>query len=145
MKILEKYTLDIGDVVKRSGLPASTLRFYEEKGLIKSVGRNGLRRIFDANVLDQLAIIALGRSAGFSLDENADMFTDRVPKIDRKQLLGKAEQLDKTIKQLAAMRDGLRHAADCSAPSHIECPKFQRLLRAANNQQIKRRSRPSAK
>jgi len=145
MKILEKYTLDIGDVVKRSGLPASTLRFYEEKGLIKSVGRNGLRRIFDANVLDQLAIIALGRSAGFSLDEIADMFTDKVPKIDRKQLLSKAEQLDKTIKQLVAMRDGLRHAADCPAPSHIECPKFQRLLRAANNQQIKRRSRPSAK
>src|SRR5690242_5737449 len=36
--------LDIGDVARRAGLPVSTLRYYEEKGLIASVGRNGLRR-----------------------------------------------------------------------------------------------------
>jgi DNA-binding transcriptional MerR regulator len=31
--------LDIAAVSRRSGLPASTLRFYEEKGLIASIGR----------------------------------------------------------------------------------------------------------
>ena len=36
--------MDITEVAKRSGVPASTLRFYEEKGLIASVGRRGLRR-----------------------------------------------------------------------------------------------------
>jgi len=36
--------------------------------------------------------------------------------------------LDQSIKQLTAMRDGLRHAAACSAPSHLECPKFRRLM-----------------
>jgi hypothetical protein len=29
------------------------------------------------------------------------------------------------------MRDGLRHAAACPAPSHLECPTFRRLMRAA--------------
>lgn len=120
--------MDIGDVAKLSGLKPSTLRFYEEKGLIKSVGRNGLRRVFDADVLDFLALITLGRKAGFTLDEIAAMFTANGPQIDRDQLRDKANQLDKTIKELTSMRDGLRHAADCPAPSHFECPKFQRLL-----------------
>ena len=44
--------LDIAEVARRSGLPASTLRFYEEKGLIDSVGRHGLRRLFGPDVLE---------------------------------------------------------------------------------------------
>lgn len=121
--------MDITEVAKRSGVPASTLRFYEEKGLITSVGRRGLRRLFGANVLEQLALIALGRSAGFSLDEIARMSgADGRPKIDRQLLADKAEELDSSIRKLIAMRNGLRHAAVCSAPSHMECPTFRRLL-----------------
>lgn len=121
--------MDIAEVAKRSGVPASTLRFYEEKGLINSVGRQGLRRLFNANVLERLALIALGRAAGFSLDEIARMLDEKAgPEIDRALLLSKADELDKTIGKLQAMRDGLRHAAVCSAPSHMECPKFRRLL-----------------
>src|SRR5215208_492137 len=125
-------SLDITEVVQRSGVPASTLRFYEEKGLIASIGRRGLRRLFDAGVLERLALIALGRAAGFALDEIALMFApDGRPRIDRQMLAAKAEELDKTIRKLSAMRDGLRHAAVCRAPSHQECPTFRRLLRAA--------------
>ena len=121
--------MDIGEVAKRSGVPASTLRFYEEKGLIQSVGRNGLRRVFNASVLEQLALIALGRAAGFSLDEVGSMLgADGAPDIDRQVLLDKADALDKTIQQLTAMRDGLRHAAACKAPSYLECPSFRRLM-----------------
>ena len=121
--------MDITEVAKRSGVPASTLRFYEQKGLIASIGRRGLRRLFGANVLEQLALIALGRSAGFSLDEIARMLgIDGRPKIDRQLLADKAEELDSAIRKLIAMRDGLRHAAVCSAPSHMDCPTFRRLL-----------------
>ena len=124
--------LDITEVARRSGVPASTLRFYEEKGLIVSIGRRGLRRVFEASVLERLAMIALGRAAGFSLDEIARMFApDGRPRIDRQVLSAKAEELDRTIRELSAMRDGLRHAAACSAPSHMECPTFRRILRAA--------------
>jgi DNA-binding transcriptional MerR regulator len=124
--------LDIGEVAQRSGVSVSTLRFYEDKGLIASIGRRGLRRQFDSRVLERLALIALGRSAGFSLDEIALMFApDGKPRIDRRLLSAKAEELDKTIRELSAIRDGLRHAAACPAPSHMECPTFRRILKAA--------------
>jgi DNA-binding transcriptional MerR regulator len=83
-------------------------------------------------VLERLALIALGRAAGFSLDEIARVFApDGRPKIDRQLLAGKADELDRTIRKLSAMRDGLRHAAACPAPSHMECPTFRRLMSAA--------------
>ena len=124
--------MDIVEVAKRSGLPASTLRYYEEKGLIISVGRQGLRRTFEPRVLEQLALISLGQLAGFSLDEIAEMFTsDRRPDIKRELLEFKADQIDKMVRRLRAMSRGLRHAANCPAPSHMECPSFRGLLKAA--------------
>jgi DNA-binding transcriptional MerR regulator len=124
--------LDIAEVAEQCGVPASTLRFYEEKGLIESVGRRGLRRVFAASVLERLALIALGRAAGFSLDEIAQMFApDGRLRIDRHKLAAKAKELDATIRKLTAMRDGLRHAVACTAPSHMECPKFRRIVKAA--------------
>lgn len=132
--------LDIGDVAARSGLPTSTLRYYEEKGLIASIGRNGIRRIYDAHVLDRLTLIILGRNAGFSLDEIGNMLLSGGTSINRDQLLAKADELDQQIKQLTAIRDGLRHTVECSAPSHLECPTFQQLMRVAlKHQQRKNR------
>lgn len=143
--------LDIAEVADRSGLPASTLRYYEEKGLIRSIGRRGLRRLFDPGIVEQLALIALGRAAGFSLEELAGMFgPDGRPDIDRSMLAARADALDSTIRKLSAMRDGLRHAAECRAPSHMECPKFRRILRAAgdgafSDRRTSIRTRPFAK
>jgi len=125
-------TLDISEVARLSGVPASTLRYYEEKQLIHSIGRRGLRRLFDGRVIERLALIALGRAAGFSLDEMTRMFTpDGKTRIDRSQLAAKVDELDGRIRELVAMRDGLKHAASCRAPSHMECPTFRRLLKAA--------------
>lgn len=130
--------LDITEVGRRSGLPSSTLRFYEEKGLIASTGRRGLRRLFAPGVVERLALIALGRAAGFSLDEIKLMFApDGRPRIDRKLLATKADELDKTIRSLSALRDSLRHAAACPARTHLECPKFQRYLRAATRRGVR--------
>lgn len=124
--------MDIAEVAKRAGVPASTLRFYEEKGLIASIGRKGLRRLFKPGVLDQLALIALGRAAGFSLDEIAVMSTaDGHTRIDRQMLATRAEQIDRMVVKLRAMSKGLHHAAKCPASNHMECPTFRRLMKAA--------------
>jgi DNA-binding transcriptional MerR regulator len=124
--------LDITEVARRSGVAASTLRFYEQKGLIASIGRRGLRRVFAPGVLERLAMIALGRAAGFSLQEIGLMFApDGKVRIDRRMLAAKAEELESTIGKLSAMRDDLRHAAACTAPSHMECPNFRRYLQSA--------------
>ncbi|RJE78053.1 MerR family transcriptional regulator [Pseudoalteromonas sp. MSK9-3] len=132
-------TLDISEVVKRSGLPASTLRYYEDKGLIKSIGRNGLRRVFNEKVINILASISLGQLAGLTLDEIGTMIIDsnRV-QIDRNKLTTKANEIEQTIAQLSAVRDGLRHAAVCPEENHFNCPKFLKLLHNANQYTKKR-------
>jgi len=135
--------LDIAAVAKRSGIPASTLRFYEEKGLIHSIGRVGLKRVFDHRVLERLALISLGRSAGFSLEEMAGMFgPDGKPRIDKRVLTAKAEELAASIRKLSAIREGLLHASVCRAPSHMECPTFQRILRVTASKNAGHGSKP---
>lgn len=131
-------TLDIAEVARRTGVPASTLRYYDEKGLIRPIGRRGLRRLFDAGVLDRLAVIALGRSAGFSLTEIGRMFApDGRLRINRAALAAKAGDLDATIRKLTALRDGLRHASACPARDHLECPTFRRLMKIAAGRKSK--------
>lgn len=139
--------MNITEVAKRSRLPASTIRYYEEKGLIHSIGREGLKRVFSPNVLDTLSLIALGRNTGFSLDEIGEMLLNQNPEkadkhgpeIDREKLLAKAQELDHKIQEITAMRDGLLHAAECPAPTHMECPTFRRYLNIA-----KRWARPAS-
>ncbi|TGV50975.1 MerR family transcriptional regulator, partial [Mesorhizobium sp. M00.F.Ca.ET.149.01.1.1] len=83
--------MDIVEVSRRTGVPASTLRYYEEKGLIASIGRRGLRGLFDPAILERLAMIALGRAGGFALDEISAMLTpDGLPKMDQRRLDAKA-------------------------------------------------------
>jgi DNA-binding transcriptional MerR regulator len=135
--------LDINAVSRRSGVPASTLRYYEARGLIASIGRRGLRRVFEAGVVERLALIALGRQAGFSLDQIAAMFDERGGvAIDRAMLSARAGELDALIRRLVAMRDGLRHAAACPAPRHMACPRFRRIVRAAASGALARGAAP---
>jgi len=119
--------MDIADVAKRTGVPASTLRYYENKGLLKSLAGKGQRRQFAADVVDRLALIALGQAAGFSLDEVASMLVDL--QVNREMLVAKADDIDARITRLQAMSKGLRHAAACPEQDHLACPKFQRLMK----------------
>lgn len=136
--------MDIAEVARRSGVPASTLRYYEEKRLIRSVGRQGLRRVFTPDVLQRLALISLGQSAGFALQELAAMFSpDGRLRIDRQRLRQKADDIDATIRRLSSLRDGLRHAAECPAPSHLECPTFRALIAKAARRRRIRGKRPA--
>ncbi|WP_440957342.1 helix-turn-helix domain-containing protein [Oceanicaulis sp. LC35] len=136
--------LDISQVARQTGLRASTLRYYEERGLITAVGRRGLKRLFEEQVIERLAMIALGQAAGFTLDEIAAMFGDSdQPRIERDRLLEKADELDQSIRRLTAMRDGLRHAADCPHPRHMDCPKFQRIVNAAARGALTRSRTPN--
>ena len=132
--------MDIGDVSKQSGLTTSTLRYYEEIGLIKSNDRKGLRRQYHSNVLERLALITLGRYAGFSLDEISSMLPqfNRSLKIDRNKLKAKAREIDKKISQLTAVRDSLEHASNCKAANHLECPTFIKLMSLATKRSSKK-------
>lgn len=121
--------IDIGVLSEKSGLPPSTLRYYEEIGLIKSVGRHGLRRQFDAPVVTQIALISLGKMAGFSLEDIKGMFAnDGSLRFPRVELHFRADALDEQIRGLTRLRDALRHVADCPEENHMDCPKFKHLM-----------------
>lgn len=135
--------IDIAELARQTGLRASTLRYYEEKGLIASSGRRGLKRLFDPGVRERLSLIALGQASGFSLGELAVMLAPQgadagVPTIDKAQLKARADDLGRRIEALSRMRDGLLHASACSAPTLMECPKFRRIVSLAGRPGRKR-------
>jgi DNA-binding transcriptional MerR regulator len=101
--------LDIREIADLSGISPSALRYYEKRGLIQPVGRNGLRRQYHENVLNKLQLITLGQAAGFSLDDIAAM-------------------IDNTIRRLQLLSRGLKHAARCTQPEHTECEEFQKIV-----------------
>ena len=134
--------LDISEVAEASGLTASTLRYYEEQGLILSAGRHGLRRQYQPGVLLQLALIGMGKAAGFSLSEIACMFgKDGLPDLPRAELHQRADALERQMREIAVLAKALRHVAECPAPSHLECPSFQKLMRVSVKTQQRRATR----
>lgn len=125
--------LDIGEVVKRSGVPASTLRYYEQLGLLQSLGRRGLRRQYDEQVLERLVLIGLGRSAGLSLQQIGLSLPPQhgCITLDREALLAQADVLQQQISQLQRVRRHLQRAAACpEAQDARQCGSFRKLLRA---------------
>lgn len=131
-------SIDISTLSKKSGIPASTLRYYEEKKLIQSIGRNGLKRLFDTYVFEQLEFVALGQRAGFSLEDIQAMLTTKGEfEVNREKLYEKSQEIGQHIKQLTAIQRCLEHAAKCTAERHSECPKFQKLLRIAGKDQAR--------
>jgi len=134
--------MDIGEVSEQTGIPPSALRYYEDIGLIASIGRRGLRRQFGPETVLQLSLISMGKSAGFSLEEIAGMFgKNGEPDLPRAELHAKADEIDRQIRNLGALSKALRHVADCSAPSHMECPTFRRLVAIARRKRKSRATR----
>ncbi|ASM73348.1 MULTISPECIES: helix-turn-helix domain-containing protein [Roseobacteraceae] len=129
--------LDISELSRRTGFPASKLRYYEEIGLIRSIGRKGLKRLFEEEVTTRLALISLGQTAGFSLTEIRRLIgAEGQPALDLAALGQRAETIDQQISELTVLRDGIRHIMNCSAENHLECPRFKRIMRVA----LKRRA-----
>ena len=74
--------LRIGDVAARTGVPATTIRYYEKEGLLPAPERVSGRRVFDTEIIIALAVIELAKQAGFSLEEIKTLlygFSDDTP------------------------------------------------------------------
>lgn len=124
--------LDIAEVSERSGFSPSSLRYYEKRKLIEAIARNGLRRQYDQSVLQELALISLAKSAGFSLDEiGAVLRKPGTTVIPRDALIDKAGMLEERAKRLVHLANMLRHVAHCPHEDHFECSRFRKLLKVA--------------
>jgi MerR family redox-sensitive transcriptional activator SoxR len=119
--------LTIGEVARRSGVAASALRFYEERGLIASVRAGSGHRRFPRSVLRRIAFIVFAQRVGLSLDEVgaelARLPGDRIPtEGDWSSLSGTwTARIDDRIAELERLRDGLARCIGCGCLSLGQC------------------------
>ena len=123
--------LDIGEVAARSGLAPSALRYYEHEGIITSVERKGLRRQFRRDVLTTLAVVALCRRAGFTLEETRTVLATGGDAEWKTFAARKRDQLRAQAAHLGTMADQLDHALRCPSPNVFDCEHFRAALDSA--------------
>ena len=122
--------LTIGEVVARSGAPASALRFYEAKGLITSIRTEGNQRRYERAVLRRIAVIRAGRAAGIPLTQiRAGLATlphDRTPTQRDWRRLANAwrADLEHRIATLHALHSRLTTCIGCGCLSIDACALF---------------------
>lgn len=123
-----KPILSVGEISKRSGLPISTIHFYEEKGLISSFRNNGNQRQFRRESLRIISLVKAAQGIGYSLEEIKSML-EKLP-IDRKLTdadwtrISKVwkNEIEAKIKALIQIRDHLNKCIGCGCLSLSECP-----------------------
>jgi MerR family copper efflux transcriptional regulator len=126
--------MNIGQAAEASGVSAKMIRYYESVGILPSAHRsdNGYREYEEADV-HRLRFVRRARDFGFSMaqiEALLGLWADRSrPSKEVKQIaLEHVADLDRRIKNLQAMRNSLKHLADCCHGDHRpECPILQDL------------------
>jgi MerR family transcriptional regulator, redox-sensitive transcriptional activator SoxR len=119
--------LTIGEVARRSGVAASALRFYEERGLITSERAGGGHRRYPRPVLRRIAFIVFAQRVGLTLDEIgqelAKLPADRAPaRLDWSRLSRTwTARIDERIAELERLRSGLTECIGCGCLSLDRC------------------------
>ena len=120
--------MNIGDVASAAGLPAKTIRYYEDIGLIRPArATNGYRSYSDQD-LHKLRFLGRSRALGFSIDdcrallalyEDDARASAEVRRIARRHL----DEIESKIADLRAMQDTLSHLVDtCAGDDRPDCP-----------------------
>jgi MerR family redox-sensitive transcriptional activator SoxR len=118
-------TLTIGEVARRAGLRASTIRYYESLGVLPEPAREAGRRRYTEDVVRRLEVIAVAKRAGFTLDEARALLASDAPSDELRALAErKLPEVDALIARTRAMRQWLAVAAECGCASLDDCPLF---------------------
>jgi MerR family redox-sensitive transcriptional activator SoxR len=119
--------LTITEVARRSGVAASALRFYEERGLIRSERAGSGHRRYPRAVLRRVAFLVFAQRVGLTLDEIsaelAKLPRDHAPEGEdwTKLSSGWTARIDERIAQLQRMRGGLMKCIGCGCLSLEQC------------------------
>jgi len=118
--------MSISEVIKQTGLAASTLRYYEEIGLLTPVGRKSRRRQYDASVLRRLAFIQTAQQAGFTLAELRILLDSAEDpeddKIEWRELVDrKLSEMEVRLRKIKSMTRLLKDITDCQDDDLMEC------------------------
>ena len=120
-------TLTIGAVAKRSGVAASALRFYEERGLIRSERHSSTHRRFVRSTLRRIAFIVFAQKVGLTLEEIGAELSKlpdgRTPnKADWQKLSSNwSQRIDERIAELERLKEGLTGCIGCGCLSMKHC------------------------
>ena len=127
--------MNIGTAATRSGLPAKTIRYYEDIGLVvPDRSANGYRDYGDQDI-HRLTFLKRSRSLGFSIDECRlllSLYEDkhRASSDVKAIALQKIDEIDAKIEALGAMRATLGHLAEhCHGDQRPDCPILEDLAR----------------
>jgi MerR family redox-sensitive transcriptional activator SoxR len=129
--------LTIGEIARRSGVAASALRYYEERGLIRSERAGSGHRRYPRAVLRRIAFIVFAQRIGLSLEEIGGELSrlppDRAPTRDDWSLLSRAwtARIDERIAELHRLRAGLSDCIGCGCLSLERCRLANPMDRAA--------------
>jgi MerR family redox-sensitive transcriptional activator SoxR len=121
------YMLNIGEIAKRSGVAASALRFYEEKGLIRSEREGRGQRHYPREVLRRIAFIVFAQRIGLTLEEIGEELAKLPPHRaptgkDWSRLSGTwTARIDERVKELERLRAGLTQCIGCGCLSLDRC------------------------
>ncbi|MDT5140592.1 MAG: hypothetical protein QOD58_4854 [Mycobacterium sp.] len=115
--------LTIGEVARQAGIAATTLRYYEQVGLVPAPARQGGQRRYDSSVLSRLEVVRLCKSAGFTLDEIQLLFADDAPGRPASRALAgtKLVEIDAQLASLARAREVIEWGMRCTCPSIDAC------------------------
>jgi DNA-binding transcriptional MerR regulator len=113
----------IGEVARKAGVAATTLRYYERVGLLPAPTRVGGQRRYDDAVLARLEVIRLCKAAGFTLEEIALLFADDAPgrPASRALAASKLADIDARIAELGRAREIVEWGMACTCPSIDVC------------------------
>jgi MerR family redox-sensitive transcriptional activator SoxR len=131
--------MTIGEAAKRSGVAASALRYYEERGLIASERAGSGHRRFPRAALRRIAFIVFAQRIGLSLDEIgeelAKLPADRAPDRREWQRLsaGWTGRIDRKIAELERLRASLGECIGCGCLSLESCALANPADRAARS------------
>lgn len=128
--------LTIGEVAERSGIAASAIRYYESEGLIPRPARRNGWRVYDESVLDQLGLIDLAKSAGFTVAAIKQLlagFSRRAPPGERWRALTQAKlaELEERIAEAERMKRVLRVVMRCNCPTLADCGRAMKASSGA--------------
>lgn len=119
-------TQQIGDISKKSGVPASTIRYYEEIELLPPAERVNGRRRYDDTILKKLNLIRLAQKTGFTIAEIQTLlhdFPEDAPPSTRWQVLAqqKLDELEERLQTIQAMKGILEQTLYCQCDSLEDC------------------------
>ena len=114
----------IGDLAERAGLAPSAIRYYEQQGLIRPVGREAGRRLFAESAANRLRAITGAREAGFSLEEIRRLLDSQAEgtEVWRDLVVAKVAQVRSRIERLEVIEATLRESLECGCGAWDECP-----------------------